>query len=112
LEKQICVRGRVEKLSKDTSEAYFHSRPYDSQIGALASDQSSPLDDRSSLERRAEALRAQHPEGQTVPIPEYWGGFLLVPETWEFWQGRASRLHDRFVYTREGGGWAITRLNP
>ena len=115
MQRQVCLRGRVEKVSRERSATYFHSRPYGSQIGALASDQSAVLKNRANLDTRAEKLRKQFPEGEReVPLPEGWGGYVLVPEAWEFWQGRRSRLHDRFSYRvdSESSGWILERLNP
>ena len=111
LERQVHLHGRVEAVSTDETLAYFKSRPHGSQLGAWASEQSQPIADRSALERRMEELRKRYPEGQ-VPLPPHWGGLRLVPETVEFWQGRPSRLHDRFLYTRSGAAWEITRLQP
>lgn len=111
LERQVHIHGKVEPVSADETLAYFKSRPHGSQLGAWASEQSQPIADRSVLERRMEELRKLHPEGQ-VPLPPHWGGLRLVPETVEFWQGRPSRLHDRFLYARRAGAWEINRLQP
>lgn len=111
LERQVHIHGKVEPVSTDETLAYFKSRPYGSQLGAWASDQSRPIADRAALEQRMEELRRLHPEGQ-VPLPPHWGGLRLVPATLEFWQGRPSRLHDRFLYTRTSGSWEINRLQP
>lgn len=113
LERQVCIRGRVEKVSREESENYFHMRPHKSQIGAIASDQSNPIENRRALEDRELDLLEKYPEGTEVPLPEFWGGYRLIPEYIEFWQGRPSRLHDRIVYTLdEGGDWQINRLCP
>ena len=112
LERQVCVAGNVTKLPRAESEKYFHSRPKLSQIAAVASKQSSPLPDRAALERQMTQLEKQFAHAE-VPIPECWGGFVLAPERIEFWQGRASRLHDRFSYRKHSDGtWAIERLAP
>ncbi len=111
LERQARVEGSVGRLSRERSEAYFQTRPYGSQIGAWASNQSRTVDGREALEARAAALRAQYPDG-AVPCPPFWGGYLLEPSRFEFWQGRDDRLHDRFVFERASEGWTLTRLAP
>jgi pyridoxamine 5'-phosphate oxidase len=111
LERQVCVAGTVVKLPVPESEAYFKSRPRGSQIGAWASDQSEVIPSRSALEARWRELEQQHPS--EVPLPPHWGGFILKPERIEFWQGRPSRLHDRFSYARQtDGSWKAERLAP
>jgi pyridoxamine 5'-phosphate oxidase len=111
LDRQINVRGEAGRLPEEASDAYFASRPREAQLGAWASRQSEPLRGRDELERRLAEATARF-EGQGVPRPPFWGGFLLVPETIEFWQGRRFRLHDRFRYTRVGDGWRLERLSP
>lgn len=114
LDRQVRIRGPVKRLNADESDRYFASRDRASQIGAWASPQSQPLpDDRESLERLAEEAGERFAEGD-VPRPEHWGGFILEPESIEFWQGRGARLHDRFRYDREPetGSWKIVRLAP
>ncbi len=112
LERQVRVEGRVERLSTEESDEYFASRPEGSQLGAWASRQSAVLADRGLLEARYEELRAQY-EGHEVPRPPFWGGYRVVPETVEFWQGRVNRLHDRLRYRRQDdGSWVIERLSP
>jgi pyridoxamine 5'-phosphate oxidase len=111
LQRQVRVEGRVERVSREESSAYFHSRPRGSQIGAWASDQSSELDARMTLEERVKALEARYPEGE-VPLPDHWGGYRVVPSRIEFWQGRPFRLHDRIIFEREGDAWKTHRLYP
>jgi pyridoxamine 5'-phosphate oxidase len=112
LGRQVRVEGTAEHVSEEESDAYFATRPRDAQLGALASRQSEPLGSRGELYERLERLE-QDLEGKSVPRPPPWGGFRLVPTAWEFWQHRASRLHDRFRYERESSGaWGIDRLFP
>jgi pyridoxamine 5'-phosphate oxidase len=110
LGRQVRAEGRVARLDPELSDAYFATRPRDAQVGAHASRQSEAIASRDELERRVAALDGELPA--QVPRPAWWGGFRLVPETWEFWEHRDSRLHDRFRYARDGGGWRIDRLNP
>jgi pyridoxamine 5'-phosphate oxidase len=112
LHRQVIVEGPVEPLSTAESEPYFHSRPRGSQLGAWASRQSTVLASRADLEERYADLERRWPEGTQVPMPDFWGGYLLRPERMEFWQGRPSRLHDRFRYTRKQDGWEVSRLAP
>jgi pyridoxamine 5'-phosphate oxidase len=112
LGRQVRAEGRVERLSEAESDAYFATRPRDAQVGALASRQSEPLGSREQLDERLAELEGDFADN-SVPRPPTWGGFLLVPHAWEFWQHRVSRLHDRFRYEREpSGAWRIERLFP
>ena len=112
LERQVRIEGRVRRLPDRESDAYFAGRPRGSQLGAWASEQSRPVKDRDTLERRLRELEAEY-EGREVPRPPFWGGYRVEPETIEFWQGRGYRLHDRLVYRRsEDGGWNRERLQP
>jgi len=111
LERQVLISGEVEKLSHALSEAYFHSRPRESQLGAWTSHQSTVIENREVLKKRYAELEDQYKD-QIIPLPPYWGGFLVRPYQIEFWQGRQSRLHDRFSYTLENGEWKLERLSP
>ena len=110
-ERQVCVAGEVRKLPPAVSEAYFKSRPRGSRIAAWASRQSLVVPDRGHLEAEWARHEAEFP-GAEVPMPPYWGGYVLIPSRLEFWQGRPNRLHDRFRYTRQPDGWLIERLSP
>lgn len=111
LERQVRVEGVVEKVTEAESDAYFRSRPFGSRIGAWASPQSQRLADRSSLEKHYEELARQW-EGQEPERPDYWGGYRVLPQKIEFWQGRSSRLHDRLVFEQKQGTWERYRLAP
>lgn len=111
LERQVRIEGAIEKVSAAESDEYFASRPLGSRIGAWASTQSATIESRQWLEARVKAAEAQH--GDSPPRPPHWGGYRVIPDWLEFWQGRQSRLHDRIAYTRgAGGGWQVTRLSP
>lgn len=112
LRRQVIIEGPVSALSTAESEPYFHSRARGSQIGAWASRQSTVLASRAELDDRCAELSRRWPEGQEVPMPEFWGGYRVRPETIEFWQGRVNRLHDRFRYSRQGSAWTVCRLAP
>lgn len=111
LERQVRLEGSVEKVDPATADAYFRVRPKLSRIGAWASPQSAPLPDRAALEARFAEAGRRFPD-EEVPRPPHWGGYRLLPDVFEFWQGRASRLHDRIAYSREQGHWRIGRLAP
>ena len=114
LDRQIRMEGTLTKVSQETSKAYFESRPRDSQLAALSSNQSHEVASRATLENTFEQ-NAQKYVGQTIPHPEHWGGYSLQPHKFEFWQGRPNRLHDRFIYTPEtehATEWKIQRLSP
>ena len=111
LGRQVRVEGRVEAASPEEAQTYFSTRPRQSRISAWASPQSRVIPSREVLEERVSELEAQFP-GDSIPLPEFWGGFRLVPETVEFWEHRESRLHDRLRYRRTGNAWTIERLAP
>lgn len=111
MERQIQIQGTIETVSREESLAYFHSRPKESQVGALASDQSRPLANRQIMEDKYQQL-LQDFANKDVPLPDHWGGYRLKPERFEFWQGGAYRLHDRFEYLLKNGIWVNSRLYP
>lgn len=111
LQRQVRVEGAVERLSREASYAYFRTRPRGSRVGAWASHQSAVLKGRSELEERVRHYEREF-EGRDIPLPPYWGGYRLIPERIEFWQGRVNRLHERLAFMREDGGWRAERLYP
>ncbi len=111
LERQLRVAGAVEKISKKESEEYFKTRPYESKLGAWASKQSSEIPGRKSLEEKFSEMKNKFGEND-IPLPDFWGGFRLMPKEFEFWQGRVNRLHDRIAYIKENEKWKIVRLAP
>lgn len=112
LQRQIRIEGEVVKLSEAANDAYFAQRPYQSQIGAMASPQSQKVPHRKYLEDKFELLKKEYPEGGIVPRPKSWGGYVIKPTQIEFWQGRRSRLHDRIVYQKRDNEWIKERLAP
>ena len=110
LERQVRIDGRIERVSAAESDAYYASRPLGARLSAWASPQSEKVASRAVLETAMEEVRRRH--GEAPPRPPHWGGYRVLPTELEFWQGRADRLHDRLVYTREGGEWRIARLAP
>ena len=113
LERQVRIEGRVRRVSREKSEAYFRGRPKGSRLGALASHQSTPLPSRAPLEQTLAELQVKYRDTDDVPTPEWWGGYAVRPASLEFWQGRPNRLHDRLVYARTGEtGWTVGRLSP
>jgi pyridoxamine 5'-phosphate oxidase len=111
LERQVRIEGRVEKVTTKESDEYFAVRPMGSRLGAWASRQSDVIPDREFMERRHAELSARYPDGN-IPRPEFWGGYRLVPDVFEFWQGRPSRLHDRIRFRWSDGQWLRERLSP
>ncbi len=111
LGRQVRIEGQARQLSAADSDAYFATRPRDSQLGAWASPQSQAVDSRATLEQRLTELEREY-EGRAVPRPPHWGGFCVVPESVEFWLSRGARMHDRLRYLRHGDGWTIERLAP
>jgi pyridoxamine 5'-phosphate oxidase len=112
LHRQVIVEGTVSPLSTAQSEPYYRSRPRGSQLGAWASRQSTVIGSRAELDDRYAELARKWPEGTDVPMPEFWGGYRVIPEVVEFWQGRVNRMHDRLRYRRDDGRWVIERLAP
>lgn len=110
-ERQVMVKGIAHKTSKEDSEAYFHSRPRGSQLGALASQQSSVIPSREYLQEKLQLLEQEF-TGKDIPKPVYWGGYKVIPSEFEFWQGRPNRLHDRIYFSKEGDAWRMDRLAP
>jgi pyridoxamine 5'-phosphate oxidase len=110
-ERQIRIEGKVSKISTESSKEYFVSRPRESQLGAWASAQSSIVQGRPSIEESFQQCLAKY-EGKDIPLPDFWGGYIIHPSSFEFWQGRPSRLHDRMKYTKEQDSWLIVRLSP
>lgn len=111
LERQVRIEGQVQKMSREASENYFQQRPRLSQIGAWASSQSSKVGSREDLEQNFEEIKKRFKD-QEIPLPDFWGGYILKPERMEFWQGRESRMHDRICYEKSGSVWNIFRLAP
>lgn len=111
LGRQVRIEGKIEKISRDMSEEYFHSRPRDSQIAALASLQSSVIEDRNIIEKKFQRIKEEYKD-KIIPLPEIWGGYILIPYEIEFWQGRQNRMHDRILYTKTEDGWKTERLSP
>lgn len=112
LERQIRIEGSIEQVSGEESDEYFHSRPRGSQIGAWVSNQSTVIDGRAVLEERLESLENDFKDSEIIPRPAHWGGYRVVPDRIEFWQGRPNRLHDRLLFTKLGDDWKIERLSP
>jgi len=109
--RQIRIEGTLRKVTKKNSEEYFHTRPYESQIGAWASHQSEVIENREALEKKFKEMKERFSKGN-VPLPPYWGGYILNPNRFEFWQGQNNRLHDRILFTRSKNNWNIARLSP
>lgn len=112
MQRQVIIEGTVSPLTTADSEPYFRSRPRGSQLGAWASRQSTVVVSRAELDDRYAELARRWPEGTEVPMPDFWGGYRVIPEIAEFWQGQVNRMHDRFRYRRDGGHWVIERLAP
>lgn len=111
LERQIIIKGTVEKVSREQSETYYRTRPRGSQIGAWASNQSSAVEDRAALDKSLEHFTEKF-EGVEVPLPDFWGGYAVTPVSFEFWQGRPNRMHDRILYVLDSNEWSHKRLAP
>lgn len=111
LERQVRIEGEAHKLTKEESDAYFSSRPRESQISAWASNQSEDIEDRKQLEDKMSYYET-HFKDMDVPRPSHWGGYIVMPKRVEFWQGRPSRLHDRIIFTKDSAKWNISRISP
>ena len=111
MDRQVIVAGRAERLGDAEVEKYFASRPRESQLAAWASQQSTPIESRQQLQQQYDALDQRY-SGTEIPLPNFWGGYLVVPSEMEFWQGGENRLHDRFCYVLDGDQWQISRLSP
>lgn len=111
LERQVRIEGQIEKVSEQTSDEYFHSRPRGSQIGAWVSNQSEVINGREVLEQKLDEMMVKFEQVDVIPRPPHWGGYILFPSSFEFWQGRPNRLHDRLLFTKEDN-WKIERLSP
>ena len=112
IHRQVIVEGTVARLPAAASEAYFHSRPRASQLAAWASRQSTVIGSRRELDDRYARMERRWPDGEPVPLPDFWGGYLVTAQTFEFWHGRANRMHDRLRYRRQPAGWLVERLAP
>jgi len=112
IHRQVIVEGIVMQLSPEASAAYFHTRPHASQLAAWASRQSTVIGSRRDLEERYALMEERWPDGQEVPLPDFWGGYCVAPHTVEFWHGRANRMHDRLRYVQVEDGWEVERLAP
>ena len=111
-ERQVRISGKVVKINEKESKSYFETRPYLSKIGAAASNQSRPIGSRKELEAKFDSFTSKYPNGTAVPMPSEWGGYLIIPNRYEFWQGREGRLHDRLVFILEDDRWNIQRIQP
>lgn len=112
LQRQVRIEGQVQKVPAEMSDQYFSSRPHGSKIGAMASPQGQVVQSRESLEKLFAEAHKKYPEGSIVPRPVHWGGYVIIPDRWEFWQGRDNRLHDRICYVKEKNAWIKQRLAP
>lgn len=112
LERQVRIEGTASRLSTEENQAYFSSRPRESQLGAWSSPQSRPVSSRKELDEEYDTVQARFAGTEEIEVPPYWGGYVVDPESVEFWQGRQGRMHDRLVYRRVGSGWAVERLAP
>jgi pyridoxamine 5'-phosphate oxidase len=112
MSRQVVVDGQVERVDISTAAAYWAQRPRESQLGAWASDQSQVVESREALHERLAAVARRFPAGEPVPLPDFWGGYRVVPDTVELWQGQPGRMHDRLVYSRRPQGWSLNRLQP